>query len=263
MSGWQTLLCEVGDDHVATVTINRPGSFNAFNLRMVREFGDLWREIARDDRVHAVVLRAAAGRVFSPGFDVKDDANILGSDQLWSKVDPGEGLGPKSNRCWKPVITAVHGLCAGGAFYWINESDIVICDETAQFFDPHVTYGMTAALEPIGLRYRIAFGEVLRMALMGNDERICAQTALRIGLVSEVVPPVRLWARAGHLAARIAAKPSAATQGTVRAIWDTLDMPRSAALRTGLNYCLLGNPVGEAQVDRVALMAAPKSYDVR
>src|SRR3546814_7578015 len=49
--------------------------------------------------------------------------------------------------CWKPVIAAVHGMAAGGAFYWLNESDIIICSEDATFFDPHVTYGMTSALE--------------------------------------------------------------------------------------------------------------------
>jgi enoyl-CoA hydratase/carnithine racemase len=260
---YETLIYEKAADHVATVTINRPESFNAFNLQMVQEFAGLWREIAHDDAVHAVVLRAAPGRVFSPGFDVKGTENILGADNLWTQVDPGDGLGPKSNRCWKPVITAVHGMCAGGAFYWVNESDIVICSDDAQFFDPHVTYGMTAALEPIGLRTRIPFGEVMRMALMGNDERIGAQTALRIGLVSEIVPLGRLWPRAQDLAAKIAAKPPAATQGTVRAIWDTLDMPRSAALRTGLNYCLLGNPVGEAQVDRAAIMGRAKNFEIR
>ncbi len=263
MPEWETLIYDFDSAHVATVTINRPASFNAFNLRMVREFARLWRQIAHDDQVHAVVLRAAPGRVFSPGFDVKDPENILGADNLWTKIDPGEGLGPKSNRCWKPVVTAVHGLCAGGAFYWINESDIVICAEDAQFFDPHVTYGMTAALEPIGLRYRIPFGEVMRMALMGNDERISAQTALRIGLVSEICAPDTLFARAHALATKIAGKPPAASQGTVRAIWDTIDMPRTAALRTGLNYCLLGNPIGEAQVDRAAIMAGQKKYDIR
>ena len=46
-------------------------------------------------------------------------------------------LGPKQHRVWKPVITAVHGMAAGGAMYFINESDIVICSDDATFFDPH------------------------------------------------------------------------------------------------------------------------------
>ena len=154
-------------------------------------------------------------------------------------------------------------MAAGGAFYWINESDIVICSEDASFFDPHVTYGMTSALEPIGATYRMPLGDVLRMVLLGNDERICAATALRIGLVTEVTPGERLWARADELARKIAAKPPAAVQGSVRAIWESLDMPRTSALQTALKYCFLGNPIGQTQVDRDQVMSATKVFDVR
>jgi enoyl-CoA hydratase/carnithine racemase len=179
-------------------------------------------------------------------------------------MDPGEYLGPRANKLWKPVVTAVHGMACGGAFYWINESDIVICSDDATFFDPHVTYGLTAALEPIGATYRMPLGDVLRMALLGNDERISATTALRMGLVSEVVAQEQLWSRAHELAARIAAKPPAATQGTVRAIWESLELPRSAALGMGMSYTTIGNPIGTSQVSREALMADKnKKFDVR
>lgn len=263
---YNTLIFDRGDDHVATITIDRPHALNSFDREMVEEFATLWRTIAADDDIHAVVLRASPGRAFCPGVDVKnqgDKNDVLGSDNVWNQADPGDRLGPKSSRCWKPVVTAVHGLCAGGAFYWLNESDIIICSDDAQFFDPHVTYGMTAALEPIGARYRMPLGDVLRMALLGNDERITAATALRIGLVSEVVELDRLWARAHRLAALIAAKPSAATQGTVKAIWESLDLPRSVALQTGLKYVQIGNPLGEPQVDRAAVMAGAKTFELR
>ncbi len=155
------------------------------------------------------------------------------------------------------MIAAVHGMAAGGAFYWINESDIVICSEDATFFDPHVTYGMTAALEPIGMTRRIPLGEVLRIALLGLDERLSPKRALEIGLVSEVVPRDQLWDRARALADIIAAKPPAAIQGTVKAIWESLDMTRSQALQLGLGYTQLGNPIGTAEVDR-ATAVRPK-----
>ncbi|MGV0804025.1 enoyl-CoA hydratase-related protein, partial [Mycolicibacterium elephantis] len=69
----------------------------------------------------------------------------------------------------------------------------------------------------------VGIGETLRIALMGNDERVSADTALRIGLVSEVVSSEMLWERAHEIAARIAAKPPSATQGTVKAIWESLE----------------------------------------
>jgi enoyl-CoA hydratase/carnithine racemase len=245
-------------DHVATITINRPDQLNSFTREMMDEFTQVWTHISEDDTVHAVVLRAAPGRAFSTGVDVKlaeTPGGRVYHDNPWTALDPGEALSPKANNCWKPVICAVHGLVAGGAFYWLNESDIVIASDDATFFDPHLTYGVVSALEPIGATYTMPLRDVLRMVLLANDERISAETALRIGLVSEVLPLDRLWDRADELARIIAAKPPAAVQGSVKAIWQSLDLPRTAALKGGMHYCMLGNPLGIEQVDRESLMA--------
>jgi enoyl-CoA hydratase/carnithine racemase len=263
MSDYSTILVEKGEDKVAVVTLNRPEAMNSFNLAMMDDFRHFWHEVARDDAVNAILLTAASGRAFCTGVDVKDPGEILRAKDVWHAADPGESLGAKFNRCWKPLVCAVHGLTAGGAFYWLNEADIIICSEDATFFDPHVTFGQTAAMEPIGATYRMPLGDVLRMSLLGNDERITAQTALRIGLVSEIVTNENLVARGRELAAIIAAKPPAATQGTVRAIWESLDLPRSAALQRGLAYTQIGNSVGMAQVDRAAIMGRPKQYRLR
>lgn len=258
---YETILYEESDDHVATITINRPEAMNSFNLAMLDDFSAVWKHIRETDDIHAVVLRAAQGRAFCTGVDVKEGINM--PENPWSRLDPGEELGPKQKKVWKPVIAAVHGMCAGGAFYWINECDIVVCSQDATFFDPHVTYGLTAALEPIGLRYRIPLGDLMRIALLGNDERVSAETAFRIGLVTEVLPLDELWPRAHELAAKIAAKPPAATQGTVRAIWESLDMPRNVALAQAMSYTAIGNPLGQAQIDRETLMKQQKKYDLR
>jgi len=76
---------------------------------------------------------------------------------------------------------------------------------------------------------------------MGTEERITPETALRIGLVTEVVPRAELWDRAHAIAASIAARNPVAIQGTVRAIWESLDMTRSTALQNGLAYTQIGN----------------------
>jgi enoyl-CoA hydratase/carnithine racemase len=242
-----TVVYEVAD-HVATITLNRPDAMNSFNEAMLEEFSALWAEVKRDDDVHCVVLRAAGDRAFCTGVDVKEGFHR--ESNVWSQTDPGERLSPKLNHVWKPLVVAVHGMAAGGAFYWINEGDIVICSDDATFFDPHVSYGLTAAMEPIGLARRIPLGEALRIALLGLDERLSPERALQIGLVSEVLPRAGLWKRAAEIAAIIAAKPPAAIQGTVRAIWESLDSTRTHALRTGLSYTQLGNPIGQAEVQR-------------
>ncbi len=231
---------------VATVTLNRPERLNAFNRRMCEEVQQVWRIIKDDDDVRAVVVRAAGDRAFSAGLDVQEP---FGQPELvWNHTDPGAMLSPKGNELWKPVVCAVHGICTAGAFYFVNESDVVICSPDATFFDSHVTFGMVSAIEPVGLMRRVGLGDTLRMALLGNQERVGAETALRIGLVTEVVAREDLWSRADQLASTIASYPAAATQGTVRAIWESLDKPYRAAVEQGLMYTRLGNPIGMAEV---------------
>ncbi|WP_322859096.1 enoyl-CoA hydratase/isomerase family protein [Mycobacterium europaeum] len=244
---FETIILEVDEtDRVATITLNRPRQLNAFNRTMCEEMARAWRMVKLDDSVNAVVLRAAGDRAFSAGLDVK---TAYGQpENIWNHEDPGEALSPKWQKMWKPVVCAVRGMCTAGAFYFVNESDVVICSEDATFFDSHVSAGLVCALEPIGLMRRIGLGETLRIALMGNDERVSAGTALRIGLVSEVVPAERLWDRAHEIAATIAAKPPTATQGTVKAIWESLDKPYRAAMEQGLIYTRLGNPLGTAEL---------------
>ncbi|CAM2801779.1 enoyl-CoA hydratase/isomerase family protein [Skermania piniformis] len=233
-------------DRVATLTLDRPERLNAFDRQMCTEVAQAWQLLRTDDRVNAVVLRAAGERAFCAGLDLTSSYGQPNS--VWHHEDPGELLGPKWQKMWKPVVCAVHGICTAGAFYFVNESDVVICADDATFFDSHVSVGLVSALEPVGLMRRIGLGETLRMALLGNDERIGAGTALRIGLVTEVVARESLWSRAHEIAATIATKPAAATQGTVKAIWESLDKPYRVALDQGLIYTRLGNPLGTAEL---------------
>lgn len=244
---FETILLDVdADDHVATITLNRPDALNAFNRTMCEEMTRAWRTVKLDDSAHAVVLRAAGDRAFSAGLDIKSSYGQ--PDNVWNHEDPGELLSPKWQKMWKPVVCAVQGICTAGAFYFVNESDVVVCSDDATFFDSHVSAGLVCALEPIGLMRRIGLADTLRIALMGNDERVGADTALRIGLVTEVVTRDRLWERAHAIAAAIAAKPPSATQGTVKAIWESLDKPYRAALEQNLIYTRLGNPIGTAEL---------------
>lgn len=248
MSDYQTVLYDVSD-HIATITLNRPEVMNAFNQTMLEEFADIWRRCRLDDDVHVVVLRAAGERAFGTGVDRKEGRER--HPNPFSAEDPGQMLGAKQNRVWKPLIVAVHGMCAGGAMYWLNEADVIICSDDATFFDPHTTYGMVSALEPIGLMRRIPIGEAMRWALFGLDERMGADRAYSIGLVSEVVPRASLWERADVLAHRLASKPPLAVQGTVKAMWDSFSMSPGAGRDVPLHYTQLGNPLSEVAMGAV------------
>lgn len=235
---------EVDDAHVATITLNRPDAMNSISARMAHELAWAWQTVRDTDDIHVAVLRAAGDRAFCTGVDVKGDGSWFYRSNVWNTIDPGVVVSPKvHHRCWKPVVTAVNGFAAGGAQYLINESDIVICSQEAAFFDPHANASIVSALEPIGMLHRgVPLGEVLRWALMGTEERITAQTALRIGLVSEVVERDELWSRAHAIATTIAERNPQAIQGTVRAIWESLDMTRSTSLQNGMAYTHIGNP---------------------
>jgi enoyl-CoA hydratase/carnithine racemase len=234
---FETLGYDVADG-VATITLDRPERLNAFNVTLTRELHDLWRDLRFDDDVRAIVLTGAGDKAFCTGIDRGDE--IPQPSGPWMMDDPGLSLGPKSADLWKPVIAAVNGMACGGAFYMLGEVETIVAAEHATFFDPHVTYGMTAAFEPMLMLARMPFGEIMRLTLLGNHERLSAQRALQIGLVQEVVAAEELLSRAQELARRVAEGPPVAVQGTVRSIWLAQELSRSQALRMADVYIGLG-----------------------
>ena len=233
---------------VAEVVLNRPEAMNSVNSAMRAELVSLWATLREDDDVRCVLVTGAGDRAFCTGIDRAEAmADIdLDSDALDGYVtpfmfdDPGNAMCPKANELWKPVVAAVNGIACGGAFYLLGEADIIIASETATFFDPHVTYGMTAAFEPIQLLGRMAFGDLVRMSLLGASERISAATAQATGLVSEVVAPEQLMATGRTIARTIAEAPSLATQGTLRALWMGRELSRRQALDQAYLLTALG-----------------------
>ena len=243
----RTIRYETSVDHVATITLDRPEVLNAFDRQMCHEVRDAWRLVKDDPGVHAVVLRAAGDRAFCAGLDTKKPYGQ--PDDIWNHEDPGELLSPKWQKVWKPVVCAVQGMCTAGAFYFLNESDIVICSAEATFFDSHVTYGLVSALEPVGLDapgrpgpYAAHGADRERRAGHGADGAAHrpghrgGRARRRCGSVPTSWPPA---------SPRF---PVAATEGTVRAIWESLDRPYRAAMEQGLIYTRVGNPIGMAEV---------------
>ena len=245
-------------DHVATVTLNRPDKMNSFNERMADELTAVWDRVRDDDDIHVAVLRANGDRAFCTGIDVSE-GTWWTHKPIFNQEDPGAVLGPKAHQVWKPVIAALHGMVAGGAMYFVNECEFAICSESATFFDPHVNSGAVSALEPMGmLALGVPYGEVMRWALLGSEERLTAQTALRIGLVTEIVPDDQLRSRADELACEIAARRPNGIQGTVRALWEARDLPPSIRTQHGLSYTHLGN-TGEGRTDSRANKNKPRT----
>ena len=169
MGEYSTITFEVGDDHVATHHPQPARALNSFNETMAGEIVDVWSIVRDTDDIHAVVLRADGERAFCTGIDVTEGVLVVPPQHLEPGPTPASCSGRRRHKCWKPVVAAVHGMCAGGGQYFVNEADIIICSDDATFFDPHASRGSSSALEPIGLLNRnVPLGDVLRWALLGQ-----------------------------------------------------------------------------------------------
>ncbi|MGW2346247.1 enoyl-CoA hydratase/isomerase family protein [Streptomyces sp. NPDC001661] len=246
---------------VATVTLDRPHRHNALDQETVAQLAAAWREFRFDDTVRAVVLTGAGDRAFCTGIDRGWD--VPQPDSPYSADDPLPMVGPKANDLWKPVIAAVNGMACGGAFYLIGESEFVVADETATFFDPHTTYGMVNAFESIYLAQRMPPGEVARLALMGSAERMSARRAHEVGLVSEVTGPGGALEAALRCAATIASYPTEAVQGTVKAVWAATEATRGHAFTRAPDLITLGNLPPERQAELFNSRTQGREFRVR
>ena len=141
---FETVLFDVGADHIATITLNRPEQLNTIIPPMPDELSEVVERTSVDPSVRVIVLRGA-GRAICAGFDFAggfhDWDDQLSTDGAW---DPGKdfimatspgGPVPKFMSLWrapKPVIAQVHGWCVGGGSDMALCADLVIASEDAQ-----------------------------------------------------------------------------------------------------------------------------------
>jgi enoyl-CoA hydratase len=214
---------------------NRPERLNAMSAGMRDEFALAWTELDRDPDVR-VIVHTGEGRAFQTGVDVTEIAGDgVGMERYRRSLEDFDlHFTSWHQQVWKPVITAVNGVCAGGGFHWIADADIVIAASDAEFFDPHVSIGQVVALEAIGLLRKMPVEAVMRMAFVGRHERLSAQRAYELGMISQVVdPPERLREEAQALGEKIARNSPGAMRATKRALWGALELGLTDACRAG------------------------------
>jgi enoyl-CoA hydratase/carnithine racemase len=225
---------------------NRPEQLNAMSATMRDEFADAWVELDRDPDVR-VIVHTGEGRAFQTGVDVAEIAGDgVGMERYRKSLEDFDlHFTAWHQRVCKPVITAVNGICCGGGFHWVADADIVIAASDAQFFDPHVSIGQVVALEAIGLIRKMPVEAVMRMAFVGKHERMSADRAYELGMISEIVdPPERLRERAQELAETIAKNSPAAMAATKKALWAALEHGLTDACKIGAGHLvsLWGHP---------------------
>ena len=183
-------------ESVVIITLNRPEALNAMNAALSQELYAAWEQFMADDDALVAIL-TGAGRAFCAGADMKEAAEAARSGQAprFRPMFPARDI-------TKPAIAAVNGACAGGGVGYALACDIVLCAENAQFVLPFVARGRGGAPIALELARRTSFNVALYMALTAS--RIDAPTALRLGLVHEVLPADDLLPRAMELAEKIA-----------------------------------------------------------
>lgn len=218
------------DGHTATLTLDRPEALNALSPHMITELRAAYAEAENDDKIWTLVV-TANGRAFCTGADVKEipgDGKVVNERPYLSTYDqweaPQEGT-PPFRSMTKPIIVAVNGICCGAGMDWVTTGDIVIASEKATFFDPHVSIGLVAAREVVRAARVLPRTVALRMALMGKHERMSAQRAYELGMITEIVEHNLLLERAHEIADIVNSNAPLAVRGTRLAILKGLDLP--------------------------------------
>lgn len=233
MRSFETLKVE-RNGRIVTLTLNRPERGNAFDLVMTEELGHFWEEIKFDDEAAVIVVTGAGTKHFCTGADFKGHDKAT-KKSLYTTRDEGiRQLTSKHVQCWKPVVTAVNGMVVGGGFHFVTAGDINISADTATFFDTHVEINLLPAFEPIELALRMPREAVSRMFLLGRDDRMTAQRAYELGLVSEVVPQERLLPRAMEIAEILLKRDLTIVMATVELMHKSRELGTTQAIKQAL-----------------------------
>jgi enoyl-CoA hydratase len=218
----ETLIVERPHAGVVVLTLNRPKRLNAINDVMRRELTDTLASVAGDATVNAVVL-TGAGRGFCSGIDMRDfgpdvpDATAPAVDRLRFQ----ETMAALPQAIWKlpqPVVAAVNGPCVGGGLALCLASDIRISSTAATFGNAAILLGLSGA--EMGMSYHLPriVGTSVAADWMLTGRTVAAEEADRRGLVSELVEPERVVARAVEIATGIAELSPLGVQLTKRAL---------------------------------------------
>ncbi len=218
------------DNHVATITLNRPEAGNAINGAMRTELNAAWNRF-RDDEDAWVGILTANGAVFCAGGDLKDGEGSVGTfgGTFWEK--PTINSFESGMELFKPTIAAVQGPCIGYGLTGVLFCDFVIASTEASFSFPEVSIGVPTIVGAIRLPQRIRWADAMELLLTGK--RMDAERAKEVGLVWKLVEPAELAATARSWAETLTEAAPLAQRATKEVAWRTADMGWIESVRFG------------------------------
>jgi len=222
-----TVLFEV-EDHVAWVTLNRPNVLNAYNVQMRDDLAEVLSAI-RDDAEIRVLILQGAGRAFCAGADLTEFGTAP-SPTIARRVRFARDVWATLYGLDIPTLAAVHGYVFGSGLEMALFCDLRIAADTTQFAMPEVQRGLIPAAGGTQTLARVCgVGRALDILLTGR--RFDAAEALRLGIVTEVVPGDNLAQRAAEVARQLISLPQDAVRAVRRAVREGLDLPLEQGLR--------------------------------
>jgi len=220
---------------VAILTIDRPEVHNAVDFDTTDALIEAWTRFRDEDDLRVAILTGAGERAFCAGADLRGVGdfyrNLTSADRLRrSELIPGLGGITKNLSIDKPIIAAVNGHCLAGGLEIALSCDLRVASENATFGLPETTRGMMPGAGGTQRLPRL-IGPERALDLILTGRRIEADEALRVGLVSRVVPQADLLGEAIQLANTISANGPLAVRAAKAAVWRGLDLPLEEALR--------------------------------
>jgi enoyl-CoA hydratase len=214
---------------VAWITLNRPDKLNALNQALVQALDNALKRAESDDSVKVVVLRGA-GRGFSSGYDLSEEAGaeIDGAAPWHDALNAAVAVTMRLWALTKPTIAAVHGWCLAGGLDLAMACDLIVAADDVRVGEPEIRYGSG----PVTLLMPFLIGQKKTNELLFTGDVIDANEAERIGLINRVVPIADLTDTVAKLATRIAPTPLPVLRFTKIALTRAYE---AMGLRTAVN----------------------------
>jgi enoyl-CoA hydratase/carnithine racemase len=234
------------EEHIATVTLNRPDKANAMNLAMWHEIRKAFQWIDATPEARVVVLRGE-GKLFTSGIDlqmmmgmgsqIQNDCEGRMRESLRNVILDLQDTLTSLERCRKPVLAAIHGACIGGGIDLIACADMRYCSSDAYFSIKEIDIGMVA---DVGTLQRLPklIGDGMARELAYTGRKVDAAEAKEIRLVNRVFESREaLYEGVREIAAAIAAKSPLSIRGSKEMIL----YARDHSVADGLNYVATWN----------------------
>ncbi len=217
---YENVTVEIGDDSIATITLDRPDHLNTFNVPLATELNQAFHELDLERQVRVIILKGA-GKAFCAGIDVSDFAHKSTVEyQEW--IECMENPLVTMSRIGKPVIAQVHGVAAANGAGLVAAADLAVAAEDSRLGLTAIKVGLNCIGPVIPVTRSVGRKRALELLFFG--ELISAREALSMGLVNRVTPTADLEKETRNWAAMLVEKSPVALRVAKKAFYGAADL---------------------------------------